>query len=365
MRTCLATMILTLASLAMAGTPDRIPAGYDTWITVGGGATFMSFGEEPIPADFFCAGSDVFTGRIHFEGVPLASDPPGSMGASDTLIERIDDALFEGGEAFSRIRVKAIHLESRETFANDCGVWSVRVGLTEEQPTTTIEYTQMDAFSGTFNAELVLNIHMTFTNVDNPEDVRVLNRTVHFTEFIDAPYMLKPVADREDDMPVRVTGKSGPRGQRGIKVDTDADGIPDSVLGLTTTTSTGTLDKIDYSASNWHYYNGWVCPIGVYPPDRRCVLWGTIHEVPTHAHVTLPGAPPNPCDDDVIGIGDTSGLVAQEATEIEYQEYPCPTYIDATNISTLFGQLEEMERQGRLIVSADQVLDEIIRKVEK
>jgi hypothetical protein len=358
-RTCFALCILTLTTAVFAGAPDRIPAGFDTWITVGGGATFMSFDEEPIPADFFCAGSEAFTGRIHFEGVPLASEPMGSLGASDTVVERIDDAFFQDGKAMSRIRVKAIHLASRDEIATGCGVWSARVGLAREQPTTTIEYNQVDDFSGTFNAELVLNVNMTFTNIDDPEDVRVLNRTVHFTEFTETPYSLKPVTETEQNVPTTQLGKRPTDNARHMMVDTDADNIPDSVMSIAAQTA----------PSSYHYYNGWVCPIGVYPPSSGCVRWYTLHEVPTHAHITLPGAPPNPCADQVgvkAGRVTISAIDSQPIGNIGITPiaYPCPQQAVLFEIANLREQFEQLDQDGRLIVSVDELIGEIIRKTD-
>jgi len=363
-RTCSALSIILLAACAFAGTPDRIPAGYDAWITVGGGATFMSFDEEPIPADFFCEGSQAFDGRIHFEGVPLSSDPPGRLGASDTIVERVDDAVFQDGTAISRVRVKAIHLAGREEIANGCGVWAVRVGLTEEQPTTTIEYNQVDAFSGTFNAELVLNVKMVFTNIDDPADERVLTRTVHLTEFNESPYNLRPATDVERRLPTTQAGKRVARQDTGLRIDTDADGLPDTVLAQIANTN------------NWHYYNGYVCPIGVYPPSSQCSLWRQVHQAPTHAHVTLPGAPPNPCArltpyqgvETLDRLDTTERLDYTTISEVELtpvEAYPCPTVSVGLEINNLRGQLEQLEEEGRLIVPIEEVIGDLLRKVDK
>jgi len=327
----------------------------------------MSFHEEPIPADFFCAGSESYDGRINFEGVPLASYPEGAFGAVDTIVERLDDAFFdENGHAMSRLRVKAMHLQSRDEFENACGIWSVRAGLINEQPTTTITFDQIDELSGTFNAELVLSVRLTFTNVDNPEDVRMLDRTVHFTEFIDSPFGFKPNLENGPDMPGRVQGKRNAE-VRQYMVDTDADGLPDSVMA-----------NITPIPSNWHYVNGWVCPTGVYPPDRRCVWWASLHQIPCHAHVTLPGAPPNPCPDEDVVFTDgdltTRNTIVATPTLVESTEtleiveaYPCPqvAVIDGMAISTLRGQFEQMEQDGRLIISTDELLLEILQKIEK
>jgi len=101
-RILFAALLLTLSAFTFAA-DQRIPAGLDTWQTIGGGATQMTFADEPIPTDFFCDGSAAFSGRINFEGVPLATDPPGLFGRTDTIVQRIDDVVLEDGMGHSRL----------------------------------------------------------------------------------------------------------------------------------------------------------------------------------------------------------------------------------------------------------------------
>jgi len=223
LRSMFAIAVLLCAGLTLAS-DNRIPAGYDTWVTIGSGLTFMSFDEEPIPAGFFCDGCEAYTGRINFEGVPLATNPPGLFGYTDTVIERLDEAVFDGDTAFARIRVKALHLRSQQTLVNEAGSWDVRVGLADEQPITTIDFNKQSSNRGTFNAELVLTVELTFINQDDPSQVRMLERTVHFTEFEDHPYT-------QIDTPTRVDKRVRHQSVT-FEVDTDADGQPDSPVTL-------------------------------------------------------------------------------------------------------------------------------------
>ena len=64
---------------------EAIHNGVDLWMTVAGFAK-TSFAQEPIPAGFFCEGSQPFTGTVKFKGAPLTVEPAGSLGAIDTVV---------------------------------------------------------------------------------------------------------------------------------------------------------------------------------------------------------------------------------------------------------------------------------------
>src|SRR5215813_1469566 len=88
------SVALLVAGSAFAGGFSRIAPGIDNWQTLGGGATRYNFGEQPIPADFFCVGSEPFRGSVEFEGVPLRTEPADALGTTDTVVERLDTAVF-------------------------------------------------------------------------------------------------------------------------------------------------------------------------------------------------------------------------------------------------------------------------------
>jgi len=318
--------LLSLGSLLFAGEP-RIPAGFDTWETLGGGLTYMSFEEEPIPADFFCEGCAAFTGRISIDGVPLATDPPGLFGRTDTIIERLDEAVFEGDTAFSRIRVKAMHLIADQPLYNPGGAWDITVGLTPDQPVTTVDYTKKNANSGVFNAELVLNVRLTFTNQDG--DVRSIDRTVHFNGFDQAPYtLLDPAA------PTRFGKRAdGERGMVSFMVDTDADGQPDSPMSFA-------RDSLRYLTQQVQFDQ---------MTEFELLLW---HEAPTHEHSTRSTS----IDSDGGKLG---GLTAGLDQGTSYGPIERP----AGDIDTakLMRKVREMERKGLLTQPFDEVITRIIQ----
>src|SRR5262249_34524664 len=131
-----AVLVLVAASAAFATEP--IQKGADLWMTVAGRAQ-ASFANDPIPAGFFCAGSKPFTGTILFKGVPLTTSPAKSLGKMDTIVRRLDDAVFnDKGVATTRIQLMALSLEGTAPVETSCGNYDVAVSLAPgAQPTTT------------------------------------------------------------------------------------------------------------------------------------------------------------------------------------------------------------------------------------
>ena len=103
--------VLLLIALPMSAADQVIQSGIDIWRTPGNGTTFVDFLKEPIPAGFFCFKSKPFSGRIVFRGVPIVTGESGALGKTDTIIQRLDDAVFdENGVANTRIQMRALHL---------------------------------------------------------------------------------------------------------------------------------------------------------------------------------------------------------------------------------------------------------------
>ena len=88
-------MLSLLLGLSPLGADPVIQRGIDVFTTAGDGRTFYDFSHNPIPAGFFCKGSKAFTGRVAFKGLPLTTEAPGQLWGADTVIERLDDAVFD------------------------------------------------------------------------------------------------------------------------------------------------------------------------------------------------------------------------------------------------------------------------------
>ncbi len=217
-------VVLTLFFAIPAIAADRVIFnGSDLWRTVGDGSTYADFSKTPIPAGFFCYKSEPFTGRIGFKGVPVATNIPGALGLTDTIVQRLDDATFnKKGVAFTRIQVRALSFESIVPVKTACGLFKARVTLDGEQPITRMKIVrENDAgghAGGRFFAPIHVNVKISFTPAGR-----------HAAETLDLPKSLRfPALPNQ-----RWLSQSNPEGVKYngfLLVDTDGDHAPDTYI---------------------------------------------------------------------------------------------------------------------------------------
>jgi hypothetical protein len=164
-----AVLVLVLALVVgvspLAADPV-ITRGIDVFTTTDSGTTYYSFADNPIPAGFFCKRSKPFAGRVTFKGLPLETRVPGQLRGADTVIERLDDAIFKAdGTAVTRIRVRALSLVSVAPLKTACGAFHVYVSLAGEQRETTMRIVQTEKAGGSFYAPLAIDAKLTFIPV--------------------------------------------------------------------------------------------------------------------------------------------------------------------------------------------------------
>ena len=204
---------------AIGGSPlfagEAIHNGVDLWMTVAGFAK-TSFADDPLPAGFFCEGSQPFTGVVKFKGAPLAVEPAGSLGTIDTVVRRLDNAKFNAkGEAVTRIQLMALSLVSTQPIETSCGQYDVAVSLTGKQPVTTMRIFQAETSGGTYSAPLALNVKAVFTPVNgDATGRREVTRRIDLGPSTHSVWAYLNL----------------PRYPRGVRVDTNGDGRPDAVL---------------------------------------------------------------------------------------------------------------------------------------
>lgn len=244
-------MLLIGMSLAASAGDDVIYRGSDLWWTPNDGKTALSFEQDPIPADFFCAGSSAFTGRIVFHGEPLATEPAGVFGNADTIVARLDDAVFdEDGIARTPVQLRALNLVSAEPIETECGRYNVTATLDGVQPITEMRIVRNGTIGGYFFAPLEVNARLSFVPAA---------RKISFRGTLDEPAVNKPLrsyrplqivqyfglgADSEAKWAwTRFPGSDGVEYGEETLVDIDRDGVPETMVQGTTNFATGWLER--------------------------------------------------------------------------------------------------------------------------
>ena len=237
MRVRLLGIILGIAFLvscftASAFAADRvIQNGIDGWTTTDDGSTFIDFAKNPIPAGFFCPGSAAFTGRVELRGEPIVTGTPGALGATDTIIQRLDDAAFNRrGVAVTRIQFRALSLKSIAPIETGCGQFTASASLDGVQPITRMVITRENEQGGRFSAPLSLNVKMSFQPVGRVSgEAFEIPVAVRFPGSLRVPWRSKAVA------PV-LAGF--------VLVDTDGDRVADTYLPGTSNFITGQSSRL-------------------------------------------------------------------------------------------------------------------------
>lgn len=238
-RFTLLAALLALTALPAAAVDLVVDSGLDVWFTKADGRTFFSFADDPLPADFFCSGSEPFTGTLFFQGAPIATHPEGALGGADTILLRLDDAVFdEHGVAVTRLQMQALHFVGMELLENTCGKYRAEVVLAGDQPITQMRIYREETLAyrdgalgmgGHFEAEVGVHAKLVFIPVGHRGEVLEVARSVTFPPRRTFIWSSRPQAPT-------------PRYQGFLVVDTDADGTPDTFLpGTSRNFSAGTV----------------------------------------------------------------------------------------------------------------------------
>ncbi len=159
-------VVLLLGMCHLVIADPAIKPGIDVFTTVGGGNTYYDFAKNPIPAGFFCDSSPAFTDRVALKGLPVETGIPGELRTTDTIIERLDEAVFDAhGVAETRIRFRALSMVSIAPIRTSCGAYHVYVTLDGKQPVTKMRIQRSQADGGSFRAPLAANVRLTFVPV--------------------------------------------------------------------------------------------------------------------------------------------------------------------------------------------------------
>jgi hypothetical protein len=221
-------VVLLFVSLApLAAAPAMVGRGIDVFTTVKEGGSHYDFSAAPIPAGFFCKTSRPFTGRVALTGLPLETAIPGQLRGGDTVVERLDDAVFDAnGTAVTRVQLRALSLVSVSPIKTSCGSYHVYITLAGQQRPTIMKIHRTEESGGTFEAPVAADARMTFVPVKG-RNARKLELVGSFTF---AP----------KSTPWSFEG-TGPRTKKigAVKVDTNGDLIPDTVFSGTSNFAAG------------------------------------------------------------------------------------------------------------------------------
>ena len=228
------SLVVSMIALALLAAVPALAAdgvitnGVDLWLTKGDGGTYADFSKMPIPAGFFCFKSKPFTGRIVFRGIPVATSVPGALGATDTIVQRLDDAPFnKRNVAATRIQVRALQFESIAPVKTACGPFNVKVVLDGDQPITRMRIIRENEGGGRFLAPIHVNVKLSFTPVRGAaKEILEVTRSLRF-----AP---NPKAQWAESFPRGVVKSAG-----FVLADTDGDGVPDTHLPGTSNFAAG------------------------------------------------------------------------------------------------------------------------------
>ncbi len=208
---------------------QTIVQGLDYWSTPVNGAEIRL----EVMMDFFCPGSAAITPEDpphRLQGSPLVTSPPRVLGTTDTIVERLTDAVFVNGVAETAIKVRALSFESVEPLTVSCGSeterWKVKVSLDGYQQPGTIAIrcspVEGDPVEngGTFEAELEVTGKIELEKVGDPG-------AGGFDPLPDpdAPQTIRTVGTAEWSS---VLGPNGVTFSGQLAVDSDGDGDIDS-----------------------------------------------------------------------------------------------------------------------------------------
>lgn len=228
-----ALVLMFLLGLSPLAADPVIQRGIDAFTTPADGRTYYDFAENPIPAGFFCNSSKAFTGRVALKGLPLATEIPGQLRGADTVVERLDDAVFNAkGTAVTRIQFRALSMVSIAPLKTSCGAFNVYVSLNGPQRVTAMSIHRTEEGGGSFTAPLAINARLTFLPVKAVKNQRA--RKLELTGSVTFPAHPLPWSFKN----------TGLKSISSVTVDTDGDLKPDTELPRTSNFSPGLLPDL-------------------------------------------------------------------------------------------------------------------------
>jgi hypothetical protein len=215
-----ALAVALLVGMSPLAADPVIQRGIDVFTTTANGTTYYDFAKNPIPAGFFCKSSAPFTSRVTLKGLPLETGAPGQLHNADTVVERLDDAVFDAnGTAVTRVQFRALSMVSVAPIKTACGAFHVYVSLAGKQRVTTMRIFRTQENGGSFVAPLAVNVRITFIPVKPPKDKSA--RKLEIMGSVNFP---------ATPIPWSLSGGASTKRVGTVLVDTDGNLKPDTVL---------------------------------------------------------------------------------------------------------------------------------------
>lgn len=179
--------LVILALLAAPVAAQTIPAGIDVWTTKDDGNTWVDFTDNPLPGNFFCAGSAPFSQVVKVKGLPIVTSPSGVLKQTDTIIQRLQSATFDAsGNATTQIQAKAICFQEKNTFTVTCGdgsttTWKTRVRINPSvsHVTTMTIHKNPSGPGGTYDATVIVPGLVRFVNASTGQSTAEAAETIN------------------------------------------------------------------------------------------------------------------------------------------------------------------------------------------
>jgi hypothetical protein len=215
-------VVLLAVALVAPAAAQTVTKGSDPWFTRGDGT---SNAQLNLPLDYFGPGC-TFQGTVALKGVPVASTPANAFGNGDTIVERLDDAVFDAsGNATVRIAVRSLRFRTTQDLVTPCGTWKAEVKLNNPQALTRMTLKRAGTAGGTFTAPISVATNWVFTNNSTGQVL-----TLPKFNTLDSP---TPIPWKYGSCPGEAR-TSGP-----VTVDTNGDGTPDTVINGTSNVAAG------------------------------------------------------------------------------------------------------------------------------
>ena len=149
--TCCA-LLVSLA--ALPATAQVIPAGHDFWATPANGQTVFTFPDGDVESLCGLPPQAAWDHQVALRGIPAAS---GSN--YDTVVHRIDDAVFDAaGNASTRIVLRHLAFASIDPQVTPCGDLTWQVGHFGPQAVTQMRLRRLTPKGGVFSADIAVNV---------------------------------------------------------------------------------------------------------------------------------------------------------------------------------------------------------------